>query len=115
MKKWLELNSSIKKEEWGSIIEYCEGQINRTYENMPVGWNFIIDSKLTVTFGVSIIDSVPKGLLLSIRKGRWTIYDDASVKNMFRSYLKCSNESRGLIAKKEAFAEEMKAKKNTYL
>ena len=164
--KWLELNSSIKKEEWISIIEYCEEQINRTYENMPVSWNFIIDSKLTVTSSVSLKDSGdvklldvlaasnftyflvdeklnidsyscinwdettnsksyssvpnflqpywnrvdqgkigvsitragdiiiysnPKGMLLSIRKGRWTIYENASVKNMFGWCLKCAD------------------------
>lgn len=166
--KWLELKSKIKQEEWLSIIEYCKEQTNRTYENMPVVWNFILDpdideensaslrnssdgklldllagsnytffrldSNLNITsydcvnwnetadktsyssvpnflqpywkkvtqgkIGISIthagdilIYSNPGGMLVSIRKGRCTLYENACVKNMFLSCLKCRTQS----------------------
>lgn len=45
--KWLEIKTSISQREWGKILDHIGKMQNRTYENLPIVKNIIIDPEAT--------------------------------------------------------------------
>ena len=160
--KWLEINTKICQKDWSSILDILEFLKNRTYENMPVITNFVLDPGVKGSIPITnkddiklfdllagsnytyflvdkelkIVDydciswsettdkkdysSLPNflqpyshllidkygislthagdiiiynnlGMIMSIRKERWTMYENALTKNLYRDILKSTN------------------------